>query len=343
MQKAVTLLVDYRGTFYSSTTNARTLCSMNIQRLIDRFHEQGISAQVLRFSEVDLRQDWKGRVVLYQSSEDHELHYRSYIEDMVLGLSLAGALLIPDFPFLRAHHNKVFVEVLRQVSRIPEANTLRAYPFGTFEDFSAASLSYPLVLKTGEGAGSTGVRLLHNAGQARTIVRRMSRCGDCLQAVKELIKRITRKGYSPYSLHRRKFVVQEFLPNLAYDYKVLIYGNRVFVVRREVRDRDFRASGSGRLSWPRDVSDRLLDFAWRIYLGFDVPHASLDIAESGDRFHLIEAQFVDFGPATLERSDYHWRHDKDRWQFVDERAELESTFAESVVGYAKRKGWFAED
>lgn len=340
MSHAVTLIADYRGAFYSSITNGQSLCSMDVGRLVDKFLACGVTADVIGFSEVDFRRDWEGRVVLYQSSEDHELRYRSYIEDILLGLSLAGARLLPDFPFLRAHHNKVFMEVLRQVSRVPEAHSLKAFPFGTLEDFLKASLEYPLVLKSAAGAGSSGVRLCRNAREARTAVKRMSgRSGDFLSVLKELVKRVVRKGYTPYSLHRRKFVLQEFIPGLQYDYKVLIYGSRLFVVRREVRARDFRASGSGMLNWPRSVPERLMDFAWRIYQGFDVPHISLDIAEAGERFHLIEVQFVDFGPAALERSNCHWRHENGQWCFVDGPAELESTFVEGVLNFCLRKGW----
>jgi len=338
--KEIILLVDYRGTFYSSIKNALSLCSMNIAKLIKNFADQGIKANVLRFSDIDFRKDWAGKAILYQSAEDYELRYRSYIEDMILGLSLAGARLLPSFPFLRAHHNKVFMEILRQTSRIAEANTLDTQMFGTFEDFAkVGSLNYPIVLKPGSGAGSTGVQLVKNGKQAKKSAKSVSWSGDYLWMTKEIIKRLIRKNYHPYSLYRRKFIIQEFIPNLAYDYKVLVYGNRVFVVRREVRTNDFRASGSGKLNWPEEVSEQLLNFAWRLFEAFDVPHASFDIAETGYAYHLIEAQFVDFGPATLERSKHHWVHKATGWEQCHGPAELEHAFVEGVVRYMDLKGW----
>jgi len=338
--KEISLLVDYRGTFYSSTTNAFSLCSMNIPRLIKSFAEQGIKANVLHFPDIEFRKDWTGKVILCQSSEDHELRYRSYIEDMILGLSLAGAHLLPSFHFLRAHHNKVFMEILRQISRIADANTLDTQMFGTFEDFAkVGSLNYPVVLKPGSGAGSAGVQLVKGSRQAKKSVKSVSWSGDYLWTTKEIIKRLIRKNYQPYSLYRRKFIIQEFIPNLTYDYKVLVYGNRVFVVRREVRENDFRASGSGKLNWPKEVSEQLLNFVWGLFEAFDVPHASFDIAETGAAYHLIEAQFVDFGPATLERSEHHWLRNATGWDRVEGRAELERTFVEGVVRYMDTKGW----
>jgi glutathione synthase/RimK-type ligase-like ATP-grasp enzyme len=340
MMNEITLLIDYRGAFYYSATNAKTLCSMNVERIKDRLGRFGIAARVIGFSDIEFNDDWSGRVVLYQSAEDPDLQYKSYIEDTVLFLSLAGAHVVPEFHFLRAHHNKVFLEMLRKVSRIPEANTLSSQVFGTYEDFTKQSLKYPCVVKQSYGYASLGVKLLPNKQVARRVVKKMSKSRLSLITIKELVKRWVRKNYVPYSLHRKKIITQEFIPDLTHDYKVLLYGNRVFVVRREVRDNDFRASGSGRLSWPNDIPNTLLDFAWRLYSGFDVPHISLDIAEIGQVFHLIEAQFVDFGTVTLEGSDHHWQRDNSSWKLINGRVELESTFVEGIVNYSKKKGWF---
>jgi len=70
-----------------------------------------------------------------------------------------------------------------------------------------------------------------------------------------LSERLSRKripGYVKRSLHRRKFVVQNFIGGLTHDYKVLAYGKKYYVVRRDNRPGDFRASGSGLLSWPEE-------------------------------------------------------------------------------------------
>ena len=96
--KELTLLVDYRRTFYSSITHAKTICSMNVERLKNKFTNFGVNIDVLEFADVNLNDDWAVRIVLYQSSEDLQLQYKSYIEDMVLGLSLAGAHLVSGYP-----------------------------------------------------------------------------------------------------------------------------------------------------------------------------------------------------------------------------------------------------
>jgi len=336
----LTILIDYRGAFYSSVSNARTFCSMDLSRLCERFRNIGWNVKVIKFPEVDFQKDWSNDVVLYQSAEDPGLEYKSYVEDIILGLSLAGAKLTPGFPYLRAHHNKVFLEILRKTSHLPEANSLSSYILGVYEDFSPSDVPFPVVAKVAESSGSRGVVLLKTPAEAAANLPHMMRSPLNDKTLRELVKRVVRKGYVPYSLHRRKIILQEYIPDLAHDYKILVYGDHVYVLRRRVREKDFRASGSGKFSWPRELPDGLLNFAWKIFQGFDVPHASFDIAESKGSFHLLEAQFVDFGPLTLERSTYFWTRQANDWAFVEAPSELETTLAQGVTQYAIKKGWF---
>jgi len=50
-------------------------------------------------------------------------------------------------------------------------------------------------------------------------------------------------------LHRSKFIVQEFIPDLSNDWKVLVFWDKYYVLRRKNRPNDFRASGSGLFSF----------------------------------------------------------------------------------------------
>jgi hypothetical protein len=334
----LTILTDYRGTFYSSVSNARTVCTMDVERLVRRFAEMGVTAKTCAFPDVDLEAPWHGQHVLYQSSEDLDLRYRSYIEDVVLALSLAGANAIPRFEYLRAHHNKAFMEFLREVRQLDGDARLRARVFGTFEDFASRQVEYPAVFKAGAGAGSKGVRLAANPAEGMAAARALSSSGQAgLAAAKEWLRRLTRRGYRPYSLRRNKFVVQNFVAGLDHDFKILVYGDRVYVVRRGVRPNDFRASGSGRFTWPDVPPHGLLDFAWEVFSRLGVPAASLDVAPGAVGFRLLEVQAVCFGPVTLERSTHHWRRIGAGWERVEGVSELEATYARAVVEFLDRE------
>lgn len=102
------MLVDYRGAFYSSSFNIKQLCSMNVEEIRRRFREAGYDLRIKQFSDVDFRKDdFKNQFVLYQSSEDPGSMYKGYIEDILLGLRLQGAILIPQFEYFRASQQSV--------------------------------------------------------------------------------------------------------------------------------------------------------------------------------------------------------------------------------------------
>lgn len=328
------LLVDYRGYFYSSVRGRDV--SMDVGLVQQYFGEHGLDLEVKRFRDVDFRtQNYCDQVVLYQSSEDRDLFHKSYVEDIVLGLQLQGALLVPRFECFRAHHNKVFMEILRDLCTVDEIHSVQSRGFGTLEDFLACEVECPTVIKPSAGAMSKGVRLLTDKRHKRRLGEHVSRSVHLKDALKSFVKAVMRKGYTPTSNHRRKFVVQQFIPGLTHDYKVLVYGDRYYVLLRRNRKGDFRASGSGMFEWPGDLPAGLLDFARSLYVTFDVPFLSLDVGYDGEAFHAIEFQFLHFGSLTIERSTGYYVDGPDGWTRVEGRSVLEEEFARSVVNYAR--------
>jgi hypothetical protein len=182
--------------------------------------------------------------------------------------------------------------------------------------------------------------LVRDGREAAKAASKLSRSSFLTFATaKEIAKRIVRKGYVPHSLHRRKFVAQQYIRDLDHDFKVLLYGSKAFVLRRAVRKNDFRASGSGKFSWPSHPPEGLLDFAWSVRHRLDVPFLSLDIAHSEDGYRLIEFQCLTFGALTLERSTRCWERSNDGWKCLDGSSELELVFAEALVDYIEEKHW----
>jgi hypothetical protein len=146
-----------------------------------------------------------------------------------------------------------------------------------------------------------------------------------------------RKGYVRESRHRRKFVVQPFLPGLGNDWKILIYGKKYYVLMRRTRQDDFRASGSGRFKFIKEIPAGLLDFASSVYSRLGVPHLSMDVGVAGNRFHLFEFQAVHFGTTTIEESPFHFSRSGQEWTRVDGPSEVEEEFVRSVVDFLSAK------
>ena len=337
------MLVDYRGFFYVSLNYRKGIrvddAGMNLESMSRYFSGHGYNLVIKRYPEINLRDDnYHGKFILYQSSEDRDLFYKSYIEDVLLGLKLQGAVLIPEFHLFRAHHNKVFMEILRDLSPLHEVKNLKSRGYGTYEDFvrDASLFHSATVMKPSEGAGSYGVRLLRDKGSILKYAKRLSRSVHLFDALKNIIKSYARDPYRKQSNHRRKLIIQNYIQDLQNDFKVLVFGAKYYVLFRRNRKNDFRASGSGLFEYKDDLPTGLLDFSERVFKSFETPYASLDIAFNGREYVLIEFQFVHMGSYTLEKSPFHFISENGRWKKVVGPSVFEEELVRSVMNYCEK-------
>ncbi len=271
------------------------------------------------------------------TTEDPDLRYKDYIEDILLGLKMSGANLIPCFEYFRSHHNKVFMEILRE--KINFGEHLNFLHFGTLEESIRYKnqFLYPVVVKPGAGSKSKNIYLAYNENELIKIVSKISSSFTFTNIIRSIRSIFYSKKYKAISNHRRKLIIQEFIPDLSGDYKILIYGDKYYVVRRENRFGDFRASGSGLLSFPENISDKLLDYAQNIFEKSDTPFMGMDIADQRGKLYLIEFQFIVMGNYALEKSNFYFKKINTKWQLVREISLLEDVFVESVDKFINNK------
>ncbi len=332
------ILLDYRSHFYSSTRARGD--TMDVEAVKAGFEQLGYSVLVQHYSDLNFcNSNWTDTLVLYQSSEDPSLLYKDYIEDVLLGLQTQGAILIPRFEKFRAHHNKVFMEILRKTIPVSGAEFF-SQSFGAYEDYqrSFSPPSYPIVFKPSDGSKSVNVLLARNKNETDACARKLSATPSLYNLWMIIRNWFDGKGFTPRSDHRRKFVVQQYVPNLSGDYKIVIYGEKYFVLFRENRENDFRASGSGRLSFPKEVPLQVLDCAHQAFTEFDVPYASIDIGYDGRNCYLFEFQFVMFGQYAAERSGWYFVKNENEWTRRDEKTSAENELVTAVHQHIQKKG-----
>lgn len=332
------LFTDYRGQFYSSTKHRGA--AVDLKRLKNYFTEHNFELTILPFSKIDFRrQNYKNTWVLYQSSEDPGLFYRSYVDDIVLGLYIQGAKLIPNLPQFRAHHNKHFLEILRDLHTLPDIRNLEAKRYGTYEDYlkDVNNLDKKiLVLKSSNSSKSRGVFLLDNYSKKIKLPKIISRTLS-LQNLRYFIERL-KTGNKPLRIsnYRSKFVLQQYVDGLQGDYRVIAYGAKFYVLYRGNRTDDFRASGSMKFNYDVELPEGLLNYAKKVFESFNVPYIALDIGVKGNRFFLFEFQFLSFGQYTLEKSSFHYHFKDEKWQKQFEKPDLEKEIATSVSEYIRK-------
>lgn len=166
-----------------------------------------------------------------------------------------------------------------------------------------AKASFPRVLKLRRGAGSENVLLVHDRQAARKYVRRAFHEGfpaspgpladarrliaraearrDLLGPVLRLPRTLlaARRNAQELGPERGYVYFQEFLPGNRYDVRVTVIGNRAFSFSRNVRTRDFRASGSGSIDYsPQRVSPEALKIAFEVSAKIRSQSAAFDFA-----------------------------------------------------------------
>lgn len=334
--RKIFLITDYKGQFGSKQKTDSYMGGFNRDLLSERFSELGYQAEYIQFADIDFKSNlFTGQLVNYTSSEDKGFHYKDYIEDIIYGLQVKGAIVLPDYRFLRANNNKVFMEILRDIGEYSEMQNIESKKYGTLKELEDRATNGEFVIKQAAGAMSQGVMLSKNRKDLLRKVRKITRTRYLWAEIWDLKNKFKHRGYNPDSLYRKKFIIQDFVPGLDKDWKVLIYGEKYYILERKTRKNDFRASGSGMFSFIRDLPEGILDFASGVFKAMKVPHLSMDIAFDGKSFYLLEFQAVYFGTKTLEFSEFYFIPTEEGWKIIDESSELEQVYAESIDRHVK--------
>jgi glutathione synthase/RimK-type ligase-like ATP-grasp enzyme len=238
------------------------------------------------------------------------------------------------------------METLRENLLGEDLARLKSYCFGTLEELQDAlrenAVPFPCVIKPSSGAMSRGVACAKSAEELCHHARIISRTPHYVHEFKEYArsKRSRYYGYVPESRYQGKFIVQPLVDGLDGDWKVLVYGNQYYVLKRHVRPGDFRASGShvnylpGRHS---GIPDVVLDYVHSIYQKLNIPHLSVDVAYDGSRPYLIEFQAVHFGTSTQAEfcEEYFIKQDGE-WGYLKKTMNQEEVYAWGVAYYLRR-------
>lgn len=303
----------------------------------------GFQARIIPFTELkeQLITIPENATLFYSSV--YNRHYLRYIQDTVLYISLKrpDLVLLPNQNQLNCLENKGFQELYKDILQIEK---VRGNYYGDIDDALAdKDIAYPFVLKTLNGALSSGVQLISNRKELegyRTKVKkrsfkekiafRLNRSNSFKRDANLCpVSHLLTANFNDVFAKRIPVVVQDFVPGLECDYKVLLYGNKYFVVRRQTRENDFRASGSGRLEWVEPPL-AVLNFAKELKAKFRVPFISLDIGvDIHDACYLFEFQGTAFGPATLTAGNRFYYFDEE-WKSQTASFNLEEEYAYAI-------------
>jgi len=287
-------------------------------------------------------------IFIYSVSKNN--NYLHYIKDCVLNLSKfrKDVVLLPNIDQLYSYENKGYQELVKKRLYI---NNLKGKYFGDIDDYLNQSIKQetPFVHKEILGAGSIGVKLIKDNNDLRKIAKKNNKIHAFIEGIRKYINikyRLEKdyKGLKPikkyailnfdkFRAERSQFVIQDFIPGLKYDFKILIFGDKFYALKRAVKKNDFRASASGmfeKVTPPIEV----LDYAYEIQRVLKVPFVALDIGISENKsVFLFEFESIGFGPLTLTDSTSFFIKKDKSWDEIIKESNLEEEYANAIHYY----------
>jgi glutathione synthase/RimK-type ligase-like ATP-grasp enzyme len=347
LRKEIIILTGYEH-FFGQTR--KPWVSLNTSLLLAELKTLGIGAAEYPFHKIANHAITpKNAIVFYTFSQRSNL--RSYIKDVILNMRNEGNLVLPSYELLCCHENKGFQEIMKNKLGI---DNLPAFYFSSKRELDGYALEFPLVLKTLEGSNGRGVYLIKTQDELLKQIHRLepklsllTRLDLWRRKYLRLPKRFpgyeyfdSKKDfleYSDYITPETGFVLQRFVPDLQYDYRVIILGKHYYVTKRLTRRGDFRASGAKRFTFDFSSSEQLLEYASDIFTRFDAPCLSIDVGESNGEYYLFEFQALHFGINAIVRGNGYYEKSANGWIFTDAKLSFEQELANSLALYLKQK------
>lgn len=271
-----------------------------------------------------------GSYFFYASSQYPE--YFSGFEDVLLLIKNTGGIIIPDFIHFRAHENKYFQELIKTQLQV---KTPKSYLVSTIEEGKekVKKIKFPIVAKLSSGFGSRSVTLLKSFSNAdRYLNKNLTSVAKTRKNIYQYYKRIkSLDGKHPLKVG--KIVLQEFIDGIENDWKIIIFGNKIFYLKRYLRENDFRASGSGNFDNTVKPDEIILKFAVNVKNLLKTPWVSLDIIMKDNELFLIEYQCVHFGLYTVLYSLDHFELINGKFLNVKSNIDVDLLFAEELFNY----------
>jgi hypothetical protein len=345
MQNKALAILTAGNHFFGQTRKPWT--SLDVNKMTAILREGGYEAEIRDFHTVFHNGGGlAGRTIFYAFSQKEK--YRAYLKDIVFFLSRRNRV-IPPVELLHCHENKGFQELYKRELGLEDLKT--GY-YSSLEEVDLKEWPYPFILKTTGGSNGNGVFLIKDPSGLKKIKKRLRKplgLGKRIDLLRRKYFRrrkfshypeySDRQDYREYKVHRTEeepFIIQEFIPGLTCDYRVLAACDRYYVTRRGVKKGSFKASGSKDFRFDKTPDQALLDFARKVYERFHTPFLSLDILFDGKNHYLTEFQALHFGVSVIKRSaGYFHRLPDGRWAFREEEPDLEAVFARTFLEFLR--------
>ncbi|MGO2103523.1 MAG: ATP-grasp domain-containing protein [Psychroflexus halocasei] len=250
--------------------------------------ENNISYTILNPDDWDLIEKLKPVDVVLWHFSGYSFTEMLISKSILFSAKAMGKKIFPDFNDVWHFDDKVAETYLLQGINAPLPNSLMFYDMESVNNFLDSSKSkFPYVAKLRNGSGSHNVKMIQNKEELikyakimftkgfssapsllykttsnikssksiKTFINRVKKIPEFLRTLKNSKKFPNEKGY---------VYLQEFIPNNGYDLKIVVVGEKLSFIGRNIREGEFRASGGGDLFYDKSfVTQNVIDSAFR--------------------------------------------------------------------------------
>lgn len=320
--------------------------SVDTANIFKYLSDGGYKVYALEYHQaVAMSSEIRDSVVLYSFSQVSNT--RLYLRDLAQILATQNNLLLPSYELLLCHENKGYQELFKK--RLGVGDLWGLY-LESKEQIGQYQIEYPVVLKAVGGSNAKGVHLVRSKEELMNRLSSMEGKLSAYHRLDLLRRKLFRAKQSfpgwdkyarqpdidQYTRHitpRLRFVLQEFVPGLDCDYRVIVMGDKYFVSRRLARPGDWRASGTKLFTYTETPDAAILNYAREFFAKVKMPVLAMDLGKSARGIHLFEFQGSHFGITPIHKGPGYFEHQAGSWKFVQAQGDFERYLADAVLGF----------
>ncbi len=234
--------------------------------------------------------DWRA-LGAFDEMAKHDIvvwHYSHYSQDEMLfarnilqALKAAGCRVFPDTGDSDHFDDKIAQAYLLRGLGLEAPKNFPLHSPTAVDQWNREVGEFPVVAKLRTGSGASNVQLIRNADELRRYSKRMfgrgvdskpsavfkiksnlastRSAGEFVQRLKRAPEFLFSRRMASGRPRERGYVyLQEFVPGIDHDLKVVVVGDQLSYVARSVRKGDFRASGGGSLFYDHALVDQAM-------------------------------------------------------------------------------------
>lgn len=269
---------------------------------------------------------WKPKFMGVQSSQffKEKIYFIQYV---------MKKRIYPNYETVWHFDSKIAQKYFFEYNNITTPHTFVSFDYNEAVDI-AEKINYPIVVKSSNGAGSTGVKLIKSK---KDLMKKINY--EFLG--RKIIKKMLKINYDYFGY----LYCQEFIKNNKGDLRITIIGDKYAVgFWRLNRDNDFRASGSGKINYNKEIPTDIIEYCAIINKNNKFDMMAYDILFNGNKFLIVEMSYGYVDQAVYNANGYYVLNKKGKIQkfvkgnYWPQELWLDSIISNNNINFKERSG-----